>query len=166
MRKSGGRCNSGTLCRQGFTWVSGIPTMTGTGDSGRMVDSILKDWGVGWYRLGFGFEADSTNIDFELDVDRANSSATTSIEYFGGQIEEGSYPTSLIPTYGSAVTRAVDSAQITSASALIGQTAGTIYFETILNGTDKIPFTISDGTSRSEERRVGKECRSGWSPDH
>src|SRR3712207_9104111 len=27
--------------------------------------------------------------------------------------------------------------------------------------------TVADGTaSRSEERRVGKECRSRWSPDH
>ena len=26
--------------------------------------------------------------------------------------------------------------------------------------------TITNGTVRSEERRVGKECRSRWSPDH
>ena len=25
---------------------------------------------------------------------------------------------------------------------------------------------VDDGTSRSEERRVGKECRSRWSPYH
>ena len=27
-------------------------------------------------------------------------------------------------------------------------------------------FTLGDATARSEERRVGKECRSRWSPYH
>ena len=29
-----------------------------------------------------------------------------------------------------------------------------------------IAFGIASGVSRSEERRVGKECRSRWSPYH
>ena len=33
-----------------------------------------------------------------------------------------------------------------------------------LNGT--LPLTDSVEGNRSEERRVGKECRSRWSPDH
>src|SRR5690349_23858093 len=28
------------------------------------------------------------------------------------------------------------------------------------------PYVCSIGSARSEERRVGKECRSRWSPDH
>ena len=32
--------------------------------------------------------------------------------------------------------------------------------------TDEIASTISISTPRSEERRVGKECRSRWSPYH
>mgnify|MGYP006870602607 CR=1 FL=1 len=32
---------------------------------------------------------------------------------------------------------------------------------------DVVPTTIEDRINlRSEERRVGKECRSRWSPDH
>ena len=27
-------------------------------------------------------------------------------------------------------------------------------------------YTLCDDADRSEERRVGKECRSRWSPDH
>src|SRR3989441_9004970 len=39
------------------------------------------------------------------------------------------------------------------------------------NGTDSFTYTVKDSAtpaavSRSEERRVGKECRSRWSPDH
>ena len=31
---------------------------------------------------------------------------------------------------------------------------------------DKIPSRVTLGGRRSEERRVGKECRSRWSPYH
>src|SRR5688572_30860978 len=31
--------------------------------------------------------------------------------------------------------------------------------------TGGIPLPVADGGDRSEERRVGKECRSRWSPD-
>src|SRR5258706_6887501 len=33
-------------------------------------------------------------------------------------------------------------------------------------GDIKVPTAIQIGTVRSEERRVGKECRSRWSPYH
>ena len=32
--------------------------------------------------------------------------------------------------------------------------------------TPALKFQVKDTTTRSEERRVGKECRSRWSPDH
>ena len=51
------------------------------------------------------------------------------IEFWQGQIEQGSYATSIIPTLGSAVTRLADSASKTGISSLIGQTEGTIYWE-------------------------------------
>ena len=35
------------------------------------------------------------------------------------------------------------------------------------SGTEAVEFNSEDGEySRSEERRVGKECRSRWSPYH
>ena len=41
------------------------------------------------------------------------------------------------------------------------------YSFTIDMGTDSIGYlTLPDGVYRSEERRVGKECRSRWSPYH
>jgi hypothetical protein len=45
------------------------------------------------------------------------------------QLEEGSYPTSYIPTTSAAVTRAADVASKTGISSLIGQTEGTMYAE-------------------------------------
>src|SRR5690242_21204026 len=37
-------------------------------------------------------------------------------------------------------------------------------FSVILSGA--LECTVSDGEARSEERRVGKECRSRWAADH
>src|SRR5690349_24363997 len=34
------------------------------------------------------------------------------------------------------------------------------------NRTRRYPFRLAFPRARSEERRVGKECRSRWSPDH
>jgi hypothetical protein len=50
-------------------------------------------------------------------------------EIWGGQCEIGAYATSIIPTLGTAVTRVGDVASRTSASALIGQTEGTLFAE-------------------------------------
>ena len=37
----------------------------------------------------------------------------------------------------------------------------------IVKTGDKMPaFTLTSTVNRSEERRVGKECRSRWSPYH
>ena len=34
------------------------------------------------------------------------------------------------------------------------------------NSSQNVSITITGGEGRSEERRVGKECRSRWSPYH
>jgi len=40
------------------------------------------------------------------------------------------------------------------------------YLSRALTGSDRRPFVFGDFDFRSEERRVGKECRSRWSPYH
>ena len=55
---------------------------------------------------------------------------------YGAQMESASYPSSYVPTYGSAVTRSADSCTNTSATSVIGQTEGTIYWEGVINGAE------------------------------
>ena len=40
------------------------------------------------------------------------------------------------------------------------------YLKAIENGSSLAYFYLGRATTRSEERRVGKECRSRWSPYH
>jgi hypothetical protein len=76
------------------------------------------------------------------------TSNTASFYVFGIQHEQNAtYPTSYIPTMGTAQTRAADSCSVTGASDVIGQTEGTLYFEgssdTIGGSTNLINFNFA-----------------------
>jgi len=66
----------------------------------------IEDVGNNWYRIvATGTAAGGTLVP-QLRLDYA---AVGEYQYwYGSQIEQGSYPTSYIPTYGSSVTRSVD----------------------------------------------------------
>ena len=76
--------------------------------SGTRTGAFVESYGNDWWRIGFTFTANSTAGNFELDIDRANGTATTSIETWGWQLEKGGFATSYIPTYGASVTRKQD----------------------------------------------------------
>ncbi len=111
------RVTGQTLFRQGFGWASGsagadIAIDNDHGGSGTRTNKFAKDYGNGWWRIGFTFEADGTSGSFEIDVDRDDDSDddTTSIETWGWQLEQtiltsGSfgapYVSSYIPNFGA-----------------------------------------------------------------
>ena len=65
-------------------------------------------------------------------------SLTLDVLFYGFQLEVGAYATSYIPTTTAAVTRVADAASKTSATALIGQTEGTLYWEGIAPPADTV----------------------------
>ena len=66
------------------------------------------------------------------------------IAIYGGQVEQGSYPTSYIPTSGTTVTRVADQYSKTGISNLIGQTEGVIFldFEIQTTNLDMVMMNI------------------------
>ncbi len=76
--------------------------------------------------------------------------SVTELYSYGLQFEEGSYATSYIPTYGSAVTRERDNCDLNDVTNIRGDRKGTIYVEGKLNSFDVqgvMPLTFGSATS-------------------
>jgi hypothetical protein len=118
---------------------------------GATVTATITNVGNGWYRC----TTTDTSANYIVLISLNNPTNTaisigSYIYLWGAQAESGAYATSYIPTLGTSVTRVADAASKTSASALIGQTEGTIFVEFQKNvGTDaaNVVFSLSDGTS-------------------
>ena len=107
----------------------------GTKESG--TTATMEDVGNGWYRCSVTYTA-TNNAPYErLQValarqDNDNVTYTgdgvSGIYIYGGQLEQGSFPTSLIPTYGATADRAADVASVsgTAFSRFFKDTEGTI----------------------------------------
>lgn len=127
----------------------------GTGTIGAGRTAIIKDYGNGWIRCSVTSIATSTSISIGIGVSNANNSISiigdnVKFNYiWGAQLEQGSYPTSYIPTVASTVTRNADVISKTGISDLIGQTEGVMFVESAALANDLIQkrISISDGTS-------------------
>jgi len=95
-------------------------------------NGIIENYGNGWFRVGIPYTG---NRPFQVQAypDNTYSPHTTLGNYYiwGGQVEQGSYATSYIPTSGSAVTRVLDTCYNDNLANVIGQTEGTFYLETV-----------------------------------
>lgn len=100
-------------CRQWFNLSTGAVGGTTTFGSGYSVDSAtIEDYGNGWYRCAMVVNSTAGTQGCRVNISSADTtigSAVNSYGYFYGiQLEDASYATSYIPTYGSAVTRNAD----------------------------------------------------------
>jgi len=114
----------------------------------------------GWYRVSGYFTGGSGTGSFRVYLSNSNSAAygaasATSGDFlysYGWQVENGSYPTSLIHTSGSTVTRSADRADNAGNSDLINSTEGVFYLQfAALTGAGAFDdLSISDGTQNNK----------------
>ena len=122
--------------------------------------TTIESFGEGWYKItwkatasGAGSAAPRIGITDNSTGVNSTGDGTSGVFLYGLQIEEGSYSTSLIPTYGASVTRGADSCSKTGISSLIGQTEGTLFadFEIDADNTNNYNrvLAVGDGTSNN-----------------
>ena len=101
-----------------------------------------------WQRI----EVTSVSASSLLLINTFGGATARDIEVWGAQMEAASYATSYIPTYGTSVTKLVDSASKTGISSLIGQTEGTMFVEFEWEQKSGVHFVtdLSDGTTNNE----------------
>jgi hypothetical protein len=116
------------------------------------VDAGIEDYGNGWYRCYAIAEAGRVDPQFQLSVGVNRGGAANSYLYVYGASHEKdvSYPTSYIPTMGSAVTRSKDNMTTDFSSALATNGSATIFFHD-LGLSDSSDINTSAGSYRYQK---------------
>ena len=86
------------------------------------------------------YDATKTSVNSQFNVNTWGSTTARDFQIWGAQLEQGSYPTSYIPTDGSTVTRVQDQYSKTGISNLINSEEGVLFGE--------IAALSDDGTYR------------------
>jgi hypothetical protein len=120
-------------------------------------DAKIEDYGNGWYRCS----VTSTNQYNAMYISLVSSLTSSWLEswtmsnntdglyLYGAQLEQGSYPTSYIPTTTATVTRTADVCNNAGTSATFNSTEGVLFAEiaALANDGTKRRITINNGSS-------------------
>ena len=129
--------NSLKVCYMTFNEVTGSLTII---SNAMTITSKVDDYGTYW-RFNVTATDAFSNTTFKVEIYGTISTNGTSTgagagsarTIWGAQLETGAFATSYIPTTTASVTRNVDDAIKTSATALIGQTEGTMFYDVNLD---------------------------------
>jgi hypothetical protein len=135
------------------TWFNLSNGTIGTSEGG---SPTIQSMGNGWYRCTVQFVSSASQTIYAVlytaktnGVQGFAGNDSDGTFFWGAQLEASSYATSYIPTTSASATRVADACFKTGASALIGQSEGTIFWEGNFSrgsGTKKL-FSLNDGSS-------------------
>ena len=123
------------------------------GQSSSAENINIKQFNNDWYRISFKDSVTSVAIELRLALGNGMSSyqgdGTSGVYIYGAQIEQGSYPTSYIPTNGSSVTRSAETANGSGDASTFNDSEGVLMAEISAlanDGTFRF-LSVSDGTT-------------------
>jgi len=129
-----------------------------TTTNGSLLSYNIEEYANDWVRISIAAQATSDSNFAGLVVAYNNSgnvfndpdsvpNTGANVYAYGAQVEEGDYPTSYIPTQGSAVTRLADECINGGNDQVINSTEGTLYVEArVFDGSNStFGFSLTDG---------------------
>ena len=144
--------NGSTDAETYFDLANGV---IGDSTGNNLNNAKIESVGNGWYRCTLTYTQSTTLVRIYPAYSNGNVSTGTDSGIYiqHAQLEVGSYPTSIIPTSGSAVTRVADSCSQTAPDGVIGQTEGTVYADVNLSSIESVGVYSGwkiDGTSGNQ----------------
>jgi len=126
-----------------------------TTDGNNLISVSIEEHSNGWYRCISTYTTQFSNIATYYGLqngitDSYTGDGTSHIYLWGAQLEQGSYPTSYIPTSGSAVTRAAETANGAGTSDDFNDSEGVLFAEIAYPNpttSSNLRIAISDGTT-------------------
>jgi hypothetical protein len=126
--------------------------------SGGVITSSIESAGNGWYRISMTFNESITRVRlYVADSDGYSGETSGSIYIQSAQLEQGSYATSIIPTYGSAQTRLGETCNNSGSAQDFNSAEGVLYAEFEDNLLDEGNFrliSINNDASNSDANSV------------
>jgi len=141
--------------------TNGNVTITDATGSPTSTSFSVNDYGNGWYRLSVSCSHSSgsvyltispsstSNPTFSSSLPSFLGDGTSGVLVFGAQLEVGSYPTSYIPTSGSTVQRAADTASGAGNSEVFNDSEGVLFADIAALANDSSLRTITLGDNSS-----------------
>jgi hypothetical protein len=108
-----------------YTWATNSFTITGS----NKVSGKVTSYGNGWVRLEFTYTIGTVSSHTFRFYGQGLTQVAKFVYIYGAQLEAGAYATSYIPTTTASVTRNADQCYKATATALIGQTEGTMFID-------------------------------------
>jgi hypothetical protein len=150
-----------TLYAQGYDLSNGTLITRVAGGATAATGGFIQPVGNGWYRCGITQTSDGTSGAMRVTLRSGSTvgfdATSQGVLLWGAQLEAGAFPTSYIPTTGTAATRSADVASISGSnfSSWYRQDEGTVFLSASVpqpsNGNRRVAFA-TDGTFNN---RVG-----------